>query len=169
MPAVDTARVDHADARVAAELEGLAATAERLRSRNDLAPPGTTGAHRTVTLHLPGPSWASAGLVSLRIPPAGADQATPEHTVVSWRVEGGGRRTHTLDVPVVGPPGGLTLAGGGSRAVVAELTRADGRRVVCVRRRGFKSHAAASVGHEVAENGVRRQTDRRVRRVGVWL
>lgn len=160
MPAVDTARIDHADARVVAELEGLAATAERLRTRNDPSPPGTLGARRTVTLHLPGPSWGSAGLDSLSIPASPVGSSVPERTVVSWRVEGGSRTTRVLSAPVVGPRGGLTLEGGGTRQIVVELVSRGGEGkkepVVRVRRPGFKSDAGTSGDHEVAGHGDRR-------------
>lgn len=151
MPAIDTSRVDHAEARVGAEIDGLAGTAERLRARNDPSPPGVPGARRTVTLHLPGPSWGSASLDYLSIPgpPTGAEMA--DHTTVAWRVEGGRRVSRRLSVPLVGPGDGLTIEGGGSRRIVLELTRREGTPVVLARRPEFKSDSEASVLHAPAE------------------
>jgi hypothetical protein len=153
MPAVETARVDHAHARVDAEIDGLAATAELLLERNDPAPPGVPGARRTQTLHLPGPSWASAGLASLVIPGPSAD--TPPGTV-SWRVVGGRETTRRLPAPLVGPEGSLRLTGGGTRRLVLEHARQDGEEVVVVRRPELKSDGGARAGHDVTGNGSRR-------------
>jgi hypothetical protein len=157
MPAVDSARVDHADARVATALDRLAATAERLRARNDPSPPGTAGARRMITLHLPGPSWASARLETLSVPATTAGRGPSGRGTVTWRVEGGGRRTRVLSAPVVGPDGGLTVRGGGSRQLVVELVREGGRAVVRIRRPEFKSDAGTSSGHDAPGNGTRRR------------
>lgn len=151
MPAVDTARVDHAEARVEAEIDGLAGTAQRLQERNDPSPPGVPGAQRTVTLHLPGPSWGSASLDYLSIPGPAADGEMSDHNTVTWRVAGGRRVTRRLPAPIVGPGDGLRVEGGGSRRVVIELTRHDGKPVVLARRPEFKSDDEASVAHDPAE------------------
>ena len=148
MPAVETARVEHADARVEGELAGLAATAERLLARNDPSPPGVPGARRTVTLHAPGPSWASASLDTLSIP--GSTTPGDDSTRVSWRTVGGRETTRTLSSPLVGHGDGLTIEGGGSRRLVLQVMRQNGDPVVVVRRPEFKSDAGSSPGHEVA-------------------
>lgn len=153
MPAVDTARIDHAEARMAAEVDGLAATAERLQERNDPAPPGVPGARREVRLHLPGPSWGSASLDYLSIPGAVTGSRGANYTEVTWRVEGGRRTTRKLPVRLVGPGDGLTVEGGGSRQVVLELTRRDEGPAVLVRRPEFKSDGGASVAHDLAWRG----------------
>ena len=153
MPAVETARVDHAHARTDAEVDGLAATADRLSERNDPAPPGVPGARRTLTLHMPGPSWASASLDYLLIPGPSTDR--PPGTV-RWRVDGGRETTRNFPVPLVGPEGGLRLAGGGTRRLVLEYVRRDGREVVAVRRPELKSDGGSRPGHEITANGSRR-------------
>ncbi|MEF8781870.1 MAG: hypothetical protein V5A39_03095 [Haloarculaceae archaeon] len=153
MPAVDAARVDNAEARVGAEIEGLARTAERLQKRNDPSPPGVPGARRTVTLHMPGPSWGSASLDYLSIPGSAARPGASDHTTVTWRVQGGRRVTRRLSVPLSGPGTGLTIQGGGSRRIVLELTRRDGEPVVLARRPEFKSDDRASLAHDLAGLG----------------
>lgn len=130
LPVVETARVDHAAGRVDAEIRDLAGAATRLAERNDPAPPGIEGARRPVTLHAPGPSWAAASLAYLTVPAPSSDHP---HGVVRYRVEGGPERTRVVSAPLVGPEGGLTLSGGGSRRVVLELDRWQGESVVVVR------------------------------------
>jgi hypothetical protein len=143
-PAVDDARIDHADARVETEVDELAATADRLVERNDPAPPGVRGARRLLTLHLPGPSWGSAGLDHLSVPGPSADR----RGVLTWRVEGGRETTRWVSVPLVGPDGGLSLRGGGARRVVLELVRRDDEPVVVVRRPEFKSDDGPTAAHD---------------------
>ncbi len=144
MPAVETARVDTANGQVAAELDGLAATAERLAARNDPAPAGVAGARRTVTLHLPGPSWGTASLEYLLFPGPSSDHAPG---VVRYRVAGGRERTRLVSPRVVGPEGGLVLKGGGRRQLVVEYTR-RGNGTVVVRHPELKSDAAATAPHD---------------------
>jgi len=132
MPVVETARVEHADARVGAELDELIATATLLEERNDPAPPGVDGARRTVVLSFPGPSWATASVDSLVVP-GPADQQPPG--TITWRVAGGHESTRYASVPLVGPPGGFVLKRGGRQEVVLELASRDGRQVVLVRHR----------------------------------
>lgn len=153
IPVIQEARLNHADARVATEIDGLVATAERLHERNDPAPPGVSGARRTVRLHLPGPSWSSARLDFLSVPET-SDRG--EGGTVRWRVDGGREVRRGVSTPLVGPEGGLILRGGGSRTLVLELTRRGGEVVVLVRRPEFKSDGATIPGHDVAGNGTRR-------------
>jgi hypothetical protein len=144
-PAVDSARIDHADARVQTELDELVTTADRLVERNDPAPPGVRGARRILTLYLPGPSWGSAGLERLSVPGPSADR--PRGTV-RWRVEGGRETTRWVSAPLVGPEGGLSLRGGGARRVVLELARRNDDPVVVVRRPDFKSDDGPTAAHD---------------------
>jgi len=129
MPAVQSARVDHAHSRVAIELDTLAATAARLQERNDPAPPDVRGARRTVVLHLPGGAWTSADISYLVVPGPSSD--LPRGTV-RYRVADGRERTRSTEVPLVGPPGGLRLTGGRHRLVL-EYTQQAGEQVVLVR------------------------------------
>lgn len=169
MPAVDTARVDHAEAKMAAEVDRLAAAAERLRERNDPSPPGVPGARTEVRLHLPGSSWGTASLDYLSIPGAVADSGGANYTEITWRVEGGRRTTRKLSTPLVGSGGGLRLEGDGSRRVVLELTRRDGEPAVLARRLEFKSDGGASVAHDLAGRGSQEPAVGGIRWVGVRL
>lgn len=129
LPAVERARVQHADARVEGEVERLERVASELAATND--PVGGDGppARRHVTLRLPVKSWGATGLEWFRVPPpANSADAT-------WRVRGGERRSRHL--PAVGLAGrgdGLTVGDGGRQRIVLELRVRDGRRVVVVRR-----------------------------------
>lgn len=129
LPAVDRARVQHADARVAGEVERLERAARALAAAND--PVGDDGqpARRHVTLRLPIGSWGATGLERLYVPP-------PAGTAdVRWRVRGGETRSrHLADLHVAGPPEGLSVDDGGRRRVLLELCVRDGRRTVVVRR-----------------------------------
>lgn len=159
-PAVETARVDHAEARLDAELEALAATAARLEERNDPTPPGVRGARRTTTLHVPGSSWATAGLDSLTVPGPSDDHP---HGVVRYRVAGGQEKIRWVSAPLVGPPEGFSIEGGGTRRVVLELGRWEGEPVVVVRHPEFKSHGATRAGHDRIGDGPYRPAGREQR------
>ena len=139
-PVVETARVDRANAAAAAELDRLDSAAETLRDRNDVPPPGVTGARRVLTLHLPSRSWGSAGLARLSIP--GADA---EDDRISWRVDGGRVRRYDASVPLVARDGPLRLNDGGRRRLVLSLRRLGDERVVLVH--DFKSERGTTPRH----------------------
>jgi hypothetical protein len=130
MPTVETARVEHADARVAAEVDELIATATLLAERNDPPPAGIRGARRTVALYLPGPSWSTERLESLVVP--GPADSAPRGTI-RWQVAGGHESTRYAPVPLVGPKDGFVVQSGGRQEVVLELVSRDGRQIVLVR------------------------------------
>jgi hypothetical protein len=69
-PAVESARVQHSDQRIASELESLETVGRSLAEQNDPPPAGTTGARTEMTLRLPTKGWGSAGNVRFVI---GAD------------------------------------------------------------------------------------------------
>lgn len=128
LPAVERARVQQADARVAGELERLEQVARALVATNDPVTEGTPARQR-VTLHLPVRSWGSAGLELFRVPPPGTNPA------VIWQVRGG--RPHSRQLPgiqLAGPPGGLAIGDGGRQRVVLEFRTLDERPAVVVRR-----------------------------------
>ncbi|MFT4923559.1 MAG: hypothetical protein ACI8XM_002786 [Haloarculaceae archaeon] len=172
LPVVETARIDHAETRVATALDRLDVRATRLDDRNDPTRPGLSGARRTLTLHLPSRSWGSAGLDYLAIP--GPDGEIPRQGAsadarITWRVTGGNRSAHRPSLRLVGPEGGLLVRQGGTRRVVLTLARVDGQRTVVVSRPGFKSEDgtrpdyAADFDPEGPAVGYRR------RPIGLWL
>lgn len=139
-PVVETARVDHANAAVAAELDRLDGAARTLSDRNDAPPPGVAGARRVLTLHLPSRSWGSAGLARLSIPGTGAEENRS-----SWRVEGGRVRRYEASLPLRGRDGPLRLTDGGTTRLVLTLGRVGDERVVLVH--DFKSERGTTPRH----------------------
>lgn len=128
-PAVQSARVDHADARIAAELDELERAGRSLSDRNDPRPgDGVPGARRVVVVSLPVGTWGHAGTEYLWFPsPDVSGESTPG-TVrrVTWRVSGGAvHRRRLLSGDLVGPSGGLELGPGRHRLVLR--LGADGR------------------------------------------
>lgn len=146
MPAVQTARVDHAHGRVDIELETLVETAARLQERNDPVPPDVGGARRTVVLHLPGRAWTATTVAYLIVP--GPSSEFPPGTV-RYRVADGRERTRSTGVPLVGPRGGLQVTGGRHRLVLEYIQQEDGP-VVLVRHPELKSDAVARPGHDTS-------------------
>lgn len=129
LPEIERARVDHADARIAAEVDRLERVATALAADNDLVPDGGTPARTHLTLHLPERSWGASGTEAVRIPPPDADAD------VVWRATDGETRQRTVpDVELAGPPDGLVLGEGGRHRLLAELRRSEDGRTVRVRR-----------------------------------
>jgi hypothetical protein len=126
LPAVDSARVTHAESDVQRSLTRLETAATELAAHNDAVPNGTVGARRHLTLSLPSERWGQAGLDSLSFPPGS--------THLSWRVRGGDHRTYASSVPLAGPSGGLKLNEGGHHRIILALHHRNGREVVVVRR-----------------------------------
>jgi hypothetical protein len=142
LPVVKTARIDHADAVVSAELDRLEDAARRLLARNDAVGPGRPAARRSLTLALPQRTWGSAGLADLSIPDAGP---------IRWRVDGGDPRRYDPSVPVVASGERVEFGVGGRHRVVLSPRRVDGRRVVTVR--DFTRERPTTPSHE---DGARR-------------
>jgi hypothetical protein len=129
LPAVDESRVQHADARVAGEVERLGSVARSLETGDDLVRGDGQPAQRRVTLHLPVTSWGASEVREVRIPPPDAG------TDVVWQVEGGERHRRQLDgVSRAGPPDGLVVRDGGRQRLQLELRQLAGRRMVVVSR-----------------------------------
>lgn len=127
LPAVDDARVGHADSQVRTELEHLETAAMELQSESDPAVPGAPGARIERTVVLPGHSWGKAGLERLTIP---ADR----NGSVQWRVAGGRPKSLEPTPPLVAPPDGLLLRDAGRHRLTLSLERRDGQQVVVVTR-----------------------------------
>ena len=126
VPAVETVRVSHADARVAGALDRVEAAARTLAERND-AVRGPGGARRVLTLHLPRGTWGTAGLehFAVRSHPLG------NRTVVRWRVDGGETTERRLDAVAIEPTGdGFTRREGGLLRVRLVLLDRGEKRVV---------------------------------------
>lgn len=128
LPAIETARVQHADARVTAELDRLERAATALSAENDAVddPPATA----RLTLHLPEESWGTRGLARLTVP---RSRGGPD---VTWTVAGGRNRTRAISSLELLAPEGFALRTGGRHRVVLELRERRGERVVIVRRTG---------------------------------
>lgn len=91
LPVVDTARVDHSDARARAEASRLAATMDAFTRQADPVRNVTASAVRMHPVRLPARSWGDSGVESFRIVPGTPGQ-------VAWRVADG--TTHRVRLPV---------------------------------------------------------------------
>lgn len=121
-PAVQSARIDHADARIVAELEELERAGRALSDRNDARyADGEPGARRVITVTLPERTWGRAGTEFLRLPSPNTSLGATRGTVrrATWRVMGGAvHRRRLLSGELVGPPDGLELGPGDHRLVL---------------------------------------------------
>ena len=128
LPAIESARVQHSEARIAAEIQHLDRAATTLAAENDAVEAGQPARAR-LTLHLPSRSWGDSGVEQVRFPPACATRE------VVWSARGGRRQSHRVSsVALAGAAGGLVIADGGRSRLVLELRRERGRRLVVVRR-----------------------------------
>jgi hypothetical protein len=113
VPAVESARVQYSDQRIASEFEALETVAKTLQEQNDPPPAGTSGARTTMTLRLPTKGWASADVEQLTIGETGT---------VQWRVSGGSEQTRHLSAVDLRPVGGsLQLHDGGRHRLVLQM------------------------------------------------
>ena len=127
VPAVETVRVTHAEARVAGALDRVETTARTLVERNDAVTDGGGGARRTITLNLPVGTYGTSGLEHLAVRPA----ADGNGTVVRWRVDGGDTTRRRLDdVSIRAAAGGFVRRAGGRLRVRLVLVRRGDDRVV---------------------------------------
>lgn len=133
LPVIDTVRISHADARVDGALDRVETTARTLLARNDAVRPGSEGAGRRLTLHLPVGTWATAGVERFVVRPTSLGTGTR----VTWRVDGGAERTRRLTGSPIRPVhGGFVHSDGGRLDVALSLVVRDGDRFVRLRRRG---------------------------------
>ncbi|WP_436934877.1 DUF7311 family protein [Halovenus marina] len=113
VPAVETARVQYSDQRIASEFETLETVAKTLQERNDPPPAGTSGARTTMILRLPTKGWASADIDRLTVVDTGT---------VRWRVSGGSEQTRHLSAVDLRPvAGSLQLHDGGRHRLVLQM------------------------------------------------
>lgn len=128
LPTVETARIQHSEARVVAEVQRLERTATALGAENEVVDTGQPARSR-FTLRLPSRSWGEAGIERFRLLPG---CATGD---VVWTVRGGSEQSYRFStVRLSGPAGGLVISDGGRSRLVLELRRERGRRVVVARR-----------------------------------
>ena len=126
VPAVETVRVSHADARLSGAVDRVEAAARSLAERNDaVTAPG--GARRVLTLHLPRGTWGTAGVEHFAVRP----HPLGNRTVVRWRVGGGETVERRLDAVAIEPTGdGFTRRDGGRLRVRLVLLDRGEERVV---------------------------------------
>lgn len=128
LPAIESARVQHSEARIAAEVQRLERAATALAAENDVVDAGQPARAR-FTLHLPSRSWGDSGVGQFRIQPRCATRD------VVWSARDGRRQSHRLSsVTLAGAAGGLAIPDGGRSRLVLELRREGDRRVVIVSR-----------------------------------
>lgn len=131
LPAIDDARVEAADERVAGELSRLTDLARTVLRREPALSPGSPGARRVVRLVLPRAGPWSAGVRNLTIRSV-TDGVTPGPGRYAWTVRGGTRRERRVAGPryVVDGPGRSTrivLRGSGPhRLAVSPVRTSDG-------------------------------------------
>lgn len=137
LPAVDTARVERADATVERELRRLADEMRLLDRREDPATEGARGPRWRVRVRLPRRSWTSAGIEHVSLSNR-TGRNRSNGTVFRWRVDGGHRRAMYLPSVRVRPAedGSLAFRTGGTHRLALGLVRDGGTTVVTVRRRG---------------------------------
>jgi hypothetical protein len=124
LPAIQSARVDHADARIEAAVADLERTAGALAADNAVVE--TDPARRWLSLQLPTETWASSGTAELDVPP------DPGETDVRWRAAGGPTRNRTFEDVAIAARPAFRLETGGRHRVRLTLTQRAGRRVVVV-------------------------------------
>ena len=142
LPALETARRDHSDHRVAAELDGLTAAIRDVHAREAGVSANAAGARRVVTVQLPPRTWTDAGVeyVAIGSHPDHAGVDERNETTFVWQVSGSQPRTWRLtDVPVEAatPSGGdtpLVIREAGRHRLAVSLVVRDGQRTVVVRR-----------------------------------
>ncbi len=142
LPAVETARHDHSEQRIAAELDGVAAAIRDVHAREAGVSANEAGARRVVTVRLPPRTWTDAGVEYVAI---GAHPDRPavevrNQTTFVWQVSGSQPRTRRLSGvsveagPVNGNDEPLVIREPGAQRLAVSLTERDGKRVVVVRR-----------------------------------
>lgn len=142
-PAIDRSRVAHADTRVEAEMTALRTAIADLLTSDDPVPVGTPGARRTVTISLPGRSWASAGVERVVLGPDCCDRDR-----LVWEVTRGRAAALAVPVDLRGVDGGpVVLERAGHHRLVATLIRDRGEVAVVIHRLSFNPEGATRARH----------------------
>jgi uncharacterized protein YcfL len=130
-PAVDHARTERAEGRMAANVAATEAAAQSLAA-DETVPAHREGARRTVAVEVPGRAWDVATVASVRL------TSESERTLtLTYRIDGRGERSRTVDAPVpitVDGDDPIELNGRGNHDLVLTLRNGDPRRVVVDRR-----------------------------------
>jgi len=141
LPALETARASHSDHRIAAEIDGLTAAIDDVRTRESAVEAGTGGTRRVVTVRLPSETWTSVGTEYVAIGGYPDDPALDGNgTTLAWRVAGGQPRERQLPDVTVEPKGHgdsdgpLVLRDPGPHRLAISLIERGNRTVVVVER-----------------------------------
>ena len=138
MPAVQTVRIDHADATVARQLDTLSTRLQAMVERDD--PALGPGAQLRVDIRLPHRSFVRSRITALSF------RTDNNTTVATWRAgDRGWTRRRLVDFPLRSAGTDLALHTAGTHRLVFGYRIADERRVVTVRR--FKTDAAATTAY----------------------
>jgi hypothetical protein len=140
LPAITDARLDHTEATVRAEVEGIERAMRSLRATDDPVA-GGDGPRRQVTLTVPARSWTDSGVRGLVVRPG-----NESGLCVRWRLRGG--RTGTMRVgsgPVRVAASPLRFAAAGRHRVVVSLTAGPAGPRISVRR--FTTEEGAIADH----------------------
>lgn len=124
LPAIQSARVTHADARIEAAVADLERAATALAAENAVV--ASDPARRRLPLTLPRRSWASSGTALLDVSP------TPGGLDVTWLAAGGSRTNRTFDDVSVQARPSFAIETGGRHRLRLTLERRAGHRVVVV-------------------------------------
>jgi hypothetical protein len=140
MPAVTDARLDHTEATVRAEVQGIERAMRSLRATDDPVA-GGDGPRRQVTLTVPERSWTDSGVRDLVVRPG-----NESGLCVRWRLRGGRTGTTRVGsgpVTVAGSP--LRFGTAGRHSVVVSLTAGPSGPRISVRR--FTTDEGSTRGH----------------------
>lgn len=141
VPALETARSEHSDRRVSAELNELTAAIADLQAREAAVRTDRVQPRRVVTVRLPGRSWTDAGIEYVAIgghPDRPAGDERTESAIV-WRTTGGRVRTRSLPGVSVEADtadrddGPLVIREPGRHRLAVSLVAREHRTVVTVR------------------------------------
>lgn len=131
--ALDHAAAMNSERQVEDDVTDLESAAISLYEEEELAPRGSPGPRRSVTIDLPGDTYTTAPVDRVVVRPISENR-----TVVTFSVPDRPRTTVTVDVPteINGSASRLVLQGSGTRSLLLRLVRdADGDPIVRIYRR----------------------------------
>ena len=135
LPAVEDARADRTDRRLAAATDRIERAATSLADGDDGTPPDVAGARRTVAVEFPRRSLTAAPAEFLRIEESGSGS----NATVAYALPGRPTERRTIaGVEIRTPDGPIVLREAGVHRLALTLVRPIGERraVVVVRRQG---------------------------------